>query len=219
MTDFIFRTACLDDIPFLTETIIQAEKSGTEILSYKEIFGLQELEIRNIIKDILLEEIDGCELSVSSFLIAESNGVIAGAIASWIEGHFGSSSSFLKANLLSYYLPKSSIEKASGINHIINELNIDHLKDSFQLGLVYISNVFRGMNLVSKMINHQISEFKLIRPEINEMYVQVFGNNIPAIKTYQKSNFEIIFKKEVTNKEILNYLPCNEKLLMKKNII
>ena len=55
MTDFIFRKACLDDIPFLTETIIQAEKSGTEILSYKEIFGLQELEIRNIIKDILSE--------------------------------------------------------------------------------------------------------------------------------------------------------------------
>ena len=91
------------------------------------------------------------------------------------------------------------------------------MKDSFQLGLVYVSSDFRGMNLVSKMIDHQLTEFKLIRPEINEMYVQVFGNNIPAIKSYQKSNFEIILKKEASNKEILNYLPCNEKLLMKKN--
>ncbi len=43
MSDFIIRPATIADAPFLAETIIEAEKSGTDKLSYTTIFGLSEV--------------------------------------------------------------------------------------------------------------------------------------------------------------------------------
>ncbi len=92
MVNFIFRQATIKDVPFLVDTIIAAEKSGTDIFTYSTIFGLTEEEARKYIAAMFLEEIDGCELSISSFLLAESNGHIAAAIGAWIEGNEGISS-------------------------------------------------------------------------------------------------------------------------------
>ena len=52
----VFRKAEEKDIPFLIETIIAAEKSGTDVFSYSKIFELPELEIRKILADILAED-------------------------------------------------------------------------------------------------------------------------------------------------------------------
>ena len=81
MNDFILRPATIYDAPFLAETIIEAEKSGTDKLSYSTIFGLTEDEVHKYLIDILEEEIDGCELSISSFTIAESKGKVAAALS------------------------------------------------------------------------------------------------------------------------------------------
>lgn len=82
MSIFNFRKATLNDIPFLVETIIEAEKSGTNILPYTTIFRLSETESKKYITDMFLEEIDGCQLSISSYMITEQNRKSAGAIGS-----------------------------------------------------------------------------------------------------------------------------------------
>ena len=74
MSEFNYRVATLEDIPFLVKTIVEAEKSGTEVLSYSAIFGLSIGEVEEKLAIILDEEIDDCELSVSSFLVAEKEG-------------------------------------------------------------------------------------------------------------------------------------------------
>ena len=80
MDKFIFRNATINDVPFLVDTIIEAEKSGTDILTYSTVFGLSEDETRKYMADMLLEEVDGCELSISSFLVAENEGQVVAAV-------------------------------------------------------------------------------------------------------------------------------------------
>ena len=74
------------------------------------------------------------------------------------------------------------------------------------------------MNLVSLLINEQATRLKQLKPSILEIYVQVFGNNVPAIKAYEKANFKIQFSKESINKNILKYMPSDKKLLMKREL-
>lgn len=219
MNEFVLRHATINDVPFLVETIIEAEKSGTDKLSYSTVFGLSDEDSRKYIADMLFEEVDGCELSISSFLIAEKNGKIAAAVAAWIEGLDGIPSSVLKGNLLNYTLPKECIDKALAKNSIIRDLHIEYISQTMQLGLVYVSSDFRGLNLVSLLIDEQVISLHNHRPTIAEMYVQVFGNNCPAIKAYEKANFKVVMVKEAMNKEILQYLPSDKKILMKKELL
>ena len=86
MSTFIIRDANIDDAPFLVDTIIEAEKSGTSILTYTTIFGLSESDARKYITLMFEEEIDGCEFSISSFLITEYNGKPVAAVGGWVEG-------------------------------------------------------------------------------------------------------------------------------------
>ncbi len=219
MEGFTFRHATTDDVPFLVDTIIEAEKSGTDILSYSTVFGLTEEESRKYIADMLLEEIDGCELSISSFLIAEKNGQVAAAIAAWIEGQEGVPSTVLKGNLLSYTLPKENIQRALQVNPILQDLHIEYKSDTLQLGLVYVDARFRGQNLVSLLINEKVRRSRELQPEIAEMYVQVFGDNIPAVRAYEKAGFKTILSKKSASKNITDYLPSGRKILMKKELL
>ena len=215
MDKFIFRNATINDVPFLVDTIIEAEKSGTDILTYSTVFGLSEDETRKYIAEMLLEEVDGCELSISSFLVAENERQVVAAVGAWIEGIEGISSSVLKGNLLNYTLPKKCIESAIALNTMFRELHIEYIPDTIQIGLVYVSSAFRGMNLVSLLIDEQVARLKQLKPGISEIYVQVFGNNVPAIKAYEKANFKIQFAKESVNKDILKYMPADKKIQMK----
>jgi ribosomal protein S18 acetylase RimI-like enzyme len=216
--EFVFRQATVNDVSFLVSTIIEAEKSGTDTLSYSAVFGLTEDEARKYIEEMLLEETDGCELSLSSFIIAEANGETAGAVAAWVEGLNGIPSIILKGNLLNHVLPQRCIQKAHEVNHLLEELHIEYNPGTIQIGLVYVASAFRGCNLARKLIDSSVT--CLLKPgvNINEVYVQVFENNTAAIKAYEKADFQVAMKKKSNSEEILKYLPSNSKLLMKKTI-
>ena len=218
MKGLIIRDANINDIPFIVETIVEAEKSGTNIFSYNTIFGLSEEEAKKNIENMLLEEVDDCELSISSFKIAVLNNIIAGATAAWIEGFQGLSSAMLKGNLLNFTLPKACIERAKLLSPILKGLHIEHTNNSIQLGLVYLKKDFRGMGLVNLLINSHIDFLKQKQKEITEVYVQVFSNNLAAVKAYKKVGFSVIKSKKSSNKTILNLLPFNEKTLMLREL-
>jgi ribosomal protein S18 acetylase RimI-like enzyme len=218
MNEFLFRKATVSDIPFLVETIIEAEKSGTDILSYSTVFGLSETQTREFLSNMLIEEIDGCELSVSSFFVAENQNKVIAAISAWVEGAEGLPSSVIKGNLLNFALPKFSFEKANSLSPLLRDLHIECVENTIQLGLVYVSENFRGKNLVGLLLNEAIDFYLKNYPEIKIVYVQVFGNNIPAIKAYERVKFEVEKIKVCDKYEIRNYLPSDKKILMKRSL-
>lgn len=218
MNSIKIRRATLKDIPFLTKTIIEAEKSGTTILSYSTIFGLNEFEIELLISEMLSEEIEDCELSISSFLIAEENGITAASLSGWLENASGIPSSVLKGNLLNYFLPRESFEKAAASAKYTKELHIDYLPNSFQIGAGYVAESFRGRQLLGLLTEELINQLTTQHPSANEIYAQIFDCNIPSLKTYQKAGFEIVNTKTSEEKEITHYLPSSKKILLKKNL-
>jgi ribosomal protein S18 acetylase RimI-like enzyme len=218
LDEFHIRQATSNDIIFLVDTIIEAEKGGTSILTYTTIFGLTESETRAYLVKMLEEEIDGCELSVSSFVLAEKGNRIAGAVGAWVEGSEGVPSHVIKGNLLSYILPPSCFERAISLKNVVRDLHIEYVKGAIQIGLVYLAPEARGKGLVSILIDHKIGLLKERFPETIEVFIQVFGNNLRAIRAYEKAGFNIIFKKDASLPETSNYMPHTSKILMKRTI-
>lgn len=218
MLEYNIREATENDIPFLVDIIIEAEKSGTHKLSYNTIFGLSEDETRKYIADMLSEEIDGCELSVSSFLIAEKDNIRVAGVGAWIEGFEGVSSNILKRNLITYTLPKACFEKAIQASVIVRDLYLEEKTNTIQIGMVYVSPLHRGNNLSYLLIEEQINRFLKIKPDITELEVQVFANNVAAIKAYKKSKFEIVKESLSKHEDALLYFPDNKKILMNRII-
>jgi ribosomal protein S18 acetylase RimI-like enzyme len=216
--ELITRNATLSDIPFLVETIIEAEKSGTSILSYTTIFGLEEADAKKYIGLMLDEEIDDCELSVSAFFVAEIDGKTVGAVCAWVEEANGVPSTTLKGNLLRFTLPESSFQSIHQLNHIIKELHIEYIPNTIQIGLVYVSEEARGKGLVQRLLSEKIQQLKSVHQNIGEVYVQVFGHNLAAIKAYEKIDFQTINCKIAKSNDIINYLPSSTKIVMKLNL-
>lgn len=218
INNFTIRSAKISDVPFLVDTIIEAEKAGTDKLSYATIFQISEEETRKYITEMLLEEVDGCELSISSFLVAEKEGQVAAALSAWIEGNEGISSSILKGNLLNYTLPKECIKNAMQINSIIGEIHIESIPNTIQIGAGYVAPVFRGNALLGILNTEILKRLKNSNSTISYVYAQIFDCNIPSIKTYEKANFEVVMVKESLNKTILNFLPSNKKFLLRRKL-
>jgi ribosomal protein S18 acetylase RimI-like enzyme len=213
---YIVRRASLADIDFLAKSIIESEKAGTDTLSYTTIFGLSESDATALIKEMLLEEIDGCELSLSGFLVAEFEGKLAGAMCTWIEGEEGISSSILKGNLLSHYIPKELLIKASEVSKAVSSLAIDYVEGSLCVGIVYVSQEYRGNNLVNILLEKHILDAQGKYPNI-DVYIQVFDCNISAVKAYKKVGFEEFVTTEISKEAANNLLPSNKKIMMKKS--
>jgi len=218
MEDYTLRYALLKDIAFLVETIIEAEKSGTDTLSYTTIFGLTQRQTVEALTRILEEEIDGCELSLSSFMIAEKDGKIAAAVGAWIEGNEGVSSTAIKGSLLAHVLPLDAVRKSSQIANVISELHMEVEKGVIQIGLVYVDGNHRGKNLTQLLINQHITNSKAKSEALTQVHVQVFGNNIPAIRAYEKFGFKKMKEVRSLSENITDYLPYHTKIAMMLNI-
>lgn len=61
MENLVIRVATIHDIEFIIETIIEADKSGSNVISACNILNVNEQEYRNILKNILNDNIEGQE--------------------------------------------------------------------------------------------------------------------------------------------------------------
>ena len=212
------RKANSDDFSFLAETIIEAEKSGTNVFSYSTIFGLTEVEARNYIIEMLEEETDGCEFSLSSFFVAETDGEIIGAACGWVEAANGISSSLLKGNLLRFTIPRQNFEKAIQFGSLISEIHLEIKPGTIHIGLAYVAENGRGKGIVPMLFDTIIDTLKTKHPEVSEAGLQVFDSNSRAIRAYEKYGFSVSDRKISENGELEKYLPSKAKLQMTKKI-
>lgn len=211
--NYIYRRAIIEDIDFLITSIIEAEKSGSEILSYSRIFNLSETEIRETFKKMFLEEEEDSEFYYKNYIVAEYKGKPIGTIGAWVENE-ESPSGITKGNLLQYYLPKGCLLNSIENLGIVADLNIDHLIGTLSLVVVYIDKEHRGRGLFKSLAEAHIND----NSDIDTLSIQVMANNTVAIKSYKKYGFTD-FKEVTSNKEaILNLLPYNKKILLTKKI-
>lgn len=217
MLEYLIRKAEVKDIPFLADAVIAAEKGSSDKLSFATLFNLPEEKIRTLLIAMFEEEIDGCEFSLSSFLVAESQGEYAGALCAWIEGFEGSMlSAILKSNLILHTFPKESFEFFRTVSPIIKDILIDREPLTLQLEYMHITDKYVGMGIDLALLTRNEENALAKYPALKKSQCQVYKNNIFGIKISLKNGFKIIKSYKSDNDDIFDYLPFNEKLLMEK---
>lgn len=218
MEEITINRATINDIDFITDTIVAAEKSGTDNFGLAKLFGVEEETMKGYIHAMLDEEIDGCEMSLSSFLLARHEGKPVAAFAGWVEGcnEDDMPSSLLKSNLIGYVLPQECLMRSCEKAEVVRPLQIEREDGAYQLEYSYTLPEYRGKGILSTIID--IHEQEAISMGASKIQVHVFENNPAAIKTYEKNGFKVTKRYESNHPETLKYFPSNVELLMEKDL-
>jgi GNAT superfamily N-acetyltransferase len=212
------RQATEADIPFLTQTIMEADKSGTDKLSYATLYGVSEADAKRNISSMLEEEIDDCDLSVSSFLIAEADGQPVAAFGSWVEGGRNDilPSGLLKSNLLGYTYGVEAMKRLAEKAPLLNGMLLEREPGTLQFESLFVAERHRGRGLGQMLVEEHIKWRRSQHPELKKAQVQLFSGNSAAKATYAKCGFVPVRTGKSGDAEILQYLGQDEKLLMEK---
>lgn len=212
------RRANNKDVEFLVDAIINAEKSGTDKLSYSTIFKIPELEVREILKQMLLQNEGYCELSIDSFLIAELRGKPVSAVASWIEGEDDVPSAIIKANLLFSFMPSFALQNLKLVSTMLDKVHIPRKIGALQLESIYTIPEYRGKGIVKLLIDNHITLAKNKMPEINCAQILLSDINVSALNAYMKSDFKLTLHKTSEDPQISAILPSNGTFCLEKLI-
>ncbi len=217
MSEYLIRKAKPRDIPFLADVVIASEKAMSDRLSFTTLFNKPEEEVKQLIIQMFEEEVDGCELSLSSFIVTEFEGQPISGSGAWIEGFNGNMpSGILKSNLISYTFGKESIEYLKTKSHIVKDVMIDREPMTLQLEYFHIKNEHLGKGL-DDLLMKRIEENALAEyPELKKVQCQIFKNSVFSIKILLRHGFRIVGSYKSDNDDIFDYLPFNVKLLMEK---
>ena len=215
---YIFRNATFDDIDFLVTTIIEAEKSSTNNIGLAKYLDVTEEELRFYLRNILEEGVDGCEFSVSSFIVAEYEGEVVSSQGGWLEGHNedGQPSSVLKSNLISYCFPREKILSAQKKWEIVKDIQIEREWGAYQREYAFTRPEHRGHHIVPRITELHIRRAK----ELGAKKIQghVFANNFLSLRTYERSGFNIVKRYTSLHPLTKEYYPDNTILLLEKNL-
>jgi ribosomal protein S18 acetylase RimI-like enzyme len=215
----LIRKAVTKDIPFLAQAIIAAEKGNSDKLSYSTLFSLDEQKVRELLVRMLEEENDGCELSLSSFLVAEADGRPVAAVAGWVEGELEDlPSPALKSNLILYTFPREAITALSMRQEQLRGFQMEREKGALQIEYVYVDAGYRGRGLSGALIGRHVEAARERVPQLGKMQVQVFENNGPALGAYLATGFGIAQRFTSKVPGIEAFYPGKVKLLLEKNL-
>jgi len=213
----LIRQAEISDLDFIIEAIIEADRSETDRISYCTIFNLSLVELQQILRNILTENVHGSEFCLSDFLVATVDDKIAGACCAWIESKDGNPSYLIKYSLLSQYLNEENITYSKKIAPYIQGLHIDRETLALQIESVYVNPIFRGLGLSSKIIQQQFKQHLSAYPDIKKSQLIVTKKNFSALHVYLKLGYSVVKEVEVDNNQVLSILPSNCLALMEKN--
>lgn len=217
MNEYLIRKPLRSDLPFLADAVIAAERGISDKCNYSTLFNLSIEEVKELIIKMFEEEVDGCEFSLSSYLVTEYNKEPVAAFGAWIECLDGTMpSSILKSNLINYTFKKESVEFLKTKMDIVKELVAEREPLSLQFEYLYVSESHRGKSLAHDLINKHEENAKIIYPSLKKGQFQLFGNNTRIINLFGKHGYRVVKNYKSTHSEILNYLPYNEKLIMEK---
>jgi len=209
-----YHFATSEDLDFVIEAIVESTKSGTDRISYCGLFSLSEMRFREILKQVVAEDVGGNDFSLTNYLIASIDGNPVGACCAWIEALVGVQSNLLKFNLLFPHLEAEEVQNAKNIAQFVRPLQLNREPFSLQIDSVYVKPEFRGMGLSQKIILEQFRFFSEKNPEITKAQLIVIKPNTGAIRSYEKIGFKVIQEAEANNEVVSKIFPATIFILM-----
>ena len=210
------RPAVEADRAFLVEAIVEAEKSGTDRISYCGIFSLDEPGLHELLEAILAEDFEGQELCVSGFLVGEIDGEPAGAACGWVEGAGGLPSTIVKANLLQHFLDAERLAAARPRLRRLGELALERTPGAIQLESIYVRPAFRGRGVTGRILDEQLRRLGERAPEADKAQIVLMKDNAGAHRAYEKLGFAVVAERRTRDPALRALLPGDAKILMEK---
>ena len=218
MTDdgLILRIGKEKDIPFLAKTIREAEASGGPRSTYGVLFEMQPERTEEKLKDLLEEDLEGCEMGFSNFVVVtDQDGAPVGACAAWIEGDGNAASGFLRGQMLSYAFGPERWKAAQDGLRALSEVHPARTTGALQMESFYVDPVMRGRGLVQRMIAEHFARFD---GQFSVAEIQMANHNRAARRSYEKAGF-VLANELITDAPLLRaILGTNGMLLMQKRL-
>ena len=220
MNKYVIRPATIADADFIATTIIEAEKSGTDRCGMALYFDIDEKELHNYLIQMLEEEVDGCELSISSFFIATIDDIPVAALGGWLEGENedNMSSSLLKSNLIGYCLPSEKVAKTRDKIEIVKDIQVEREKGTYQFEYAYVHPDHLGHKLMQKLMLEHFAKAKEIDPNVTKVYSHPFVHNDTIIKVHEQMGFKIVREYKSSNPLTKLYYPSDTLVLMEAEL-
>ncbi len=212
-----FRTAEINDIPFVIEAIFESEKSGSDTISSCNIFELTQDSFRSILTEVLKQDIENYDYYLSGFLIAEFDGEFIGALGSWLEAPDDTASGMIKASVLFQYLDKSKLKSFSTNTRIVKGLGLNREKNTLQLEHGYVREQYRRQGVFTSLLKQSILRNYDKYGVIEKVQGILFKANYKSYNAHLKFGYEVAEEKQVDDPEILKFFPYNAKVLMEFN--
>lgn len=214
----IIRPATLDDVEFIATTIIEAEKSSTDKIGPANYFEVSEEDYRKYLIQMLEEEIDGCEISLSSFVVAEYEGEVVAARGGWLEGdnEDHASSSLLKSNLFAYILPKENLMKGQSKYDIVKDIMIEREMGTYQLENSYTKAEFRGLHIMGLLDGYHIDI--AIKKGVKKIQAHVSKENEKSLRACERSGFHVVRYYTSHHPQVKDYYPDDTMVLLERDL-
>lgn len=212
--DLIIDHASAADVDFIVDTIIESDKSSTNVISACNIFTMSEDEYREALKQILLEDFPNSEYSLSSFHVARLGSERVGALCSWVEGAVGLSNGVIKASLLMNFIEKDKLVSTGKKLEIINGMSFERQPNSVQLEYGYVIVSKRRKKVFTRLILSCLKEHINFESGVTSAETVLFEDNKKSYDAFINLQFNIKQKKIVENKDVYNVFPYNKKVLM-----
>lgn len=215
----LIRNAGPADFEFVAESVIMAEKGHSDTISYCQLFGITEDELRQVLINIFREEVSHFEFSPGNFMLAECNGEMAGAYSAWVEGAGGLPSGLLKMSAFRSFLGKEHMQQYDSCVHISEEIGFAREPGTVQFESLYIKEKYRGRNIGLMLVDALNSSLLAQNPGITKAQVQIIAANTVSLKAHLKYGFTVAGEKTTENPEILKFFAGNKRLLMEKPLM
>lgn len=207
------RQATNGDIDFVIEAIIESEKSGSQMVSSCNVFGIGLERFKAILKDVLAQNHRDYDYFLSGFVVAEVNGEYAGALGSWIEAADGTPSGIIKATILFQYLDKSRIKEINKNTRVIKGITAPREAGTLQLEHGYTKEKFRRQGVFTSMIRENIKKNYSLQP-FSKVQGILFKENYKSFNCHLKFGYEVVDERKVDDPNVLKFFPYNTKVLM-----
>ncbi len=180
------RKAKSSDLPFITECIIESEKSGSNTFPYQELLGLNETAFSNFLESVFEEEIEDQPWFMEYWYVVEIDKMPVAGCCAWIETTEGISSDLLKTQIFSALLGdtfKNNIYKLAEVSKI----SISRKPGTLQFEHLYTHPNHRGKGYMKMLLEYIANQISSSQHEI-----QLLQNNLDAFHFYKKIGFKTV---------------------------
>jgi GNAT superfamily N-acetyltransferase len=215
--NLVVRQATVNDIEFIIEAIIEAEKSSSNVISSCNVFGLTEEQFKDIMRKVLSDNHPNYDYYLSGFILAEKEGEYISTLGSWLEAPDETPSGIIKATILFPYLDRDKMKVISKNTRAIKGLIMNREPGTLQLEHGYTREPYRRQGVFTRLLKEVILRNKKEHPGITKVQGALYKDNYKSYNAHLKFGFDPVEVKHVDDPEIFKYFPFDTKVLLEFN--